>query len=107
MNWKIMRSVVITLASLWSTQILADGGRQLQAPRALQEAPSAERVDKIAQTTQDQCVTCCTRNQAACYKRNEDVRLCELKHTKCVAHCSKQGRMPSDWFCWWQPQMTW
>ncbi len=129
MNWRIVRDMSMSFAFFLPALVLAGGDSRLaacvagacdsyaagsasvdtQASRipVLQASPPAVGFDKIAQTDPGKCQTCCTRNQAACHKRKEEGRLCEFKHTKCVAHCDKQGKMPSDWFCWWQPDMTW
>lgn len=129
MKLRIIGSVAIAILFAWPALVLADGEKQPEMSsagtcgafvlagvaaaaggqsliRSIVPTPvQPENAEKIAQVTLDKCVTCCNRNQLACDKKNG--QHCEFKHTKCVAHCNKEGRMSSDWYCWWQPQMTW
>jgi hypothetical protein len=60
----------------------------------------AENANILAQSRLEKCVRCCAEYQKTCDPRTDPH--CEEKHTKCVAHCNRQGNMPSDWNCWWR-----
>ena len=67
---------------------------------ALGASSAPEPARFLAQSRLEKCVRCCADYQKTCDVRTDPH--CEEKHTKCVAHCNRQGNMPSDWNCWWR-----
>jgi hypothetical protein len=55
------------------------------------------------QTRMQNCITCCTSKEKACFNINADRRLCNVEFQNCVATCNSEGNSPSSGdACWSQ-----